>query len=265
MATPNLNAPGWVDTHLHLLPGLDDGPADWDAALAMAEVIIADGTTHVVVTPHSNYQFQFSSERTRSLCAELQSKLEGRLQIMPGCEVHLSFENVRALLAHAGGMTLNASRYALVEFPEFFERQAMASALQQLVESGLVPILAHPERNPVMQQNPGVLDEYLRLGCLSQVTASSFRGRFGKRAEQFSLDLLRTERIHLVASDGHSAEQRAPRLSPAAAFIEVQTGAERAHALCSANPLAITLDQESLPYAPPPPAPKKKSLFARLK
>ncbi|TAN21460.1 MAG: exopolysaccharide biosynthesis protein [Acidobacteria bacterium] len=263
MAHSNSDSAGWVDTHLHLLPGLDDGPKDWDASLAMAEVLIADGTTHVVVTPHSNYQFSFSRARTAELCGELQEKLQGRVQVMAGCEVHLSFENVSALLERPRELSLNGGRYVLVEFPEFFERQALGSALEQIAAGGMVPVLAHPERNPVLQQNPGTLDEYLRLGCLAQVTASSFRGRFGKRAEQFSLELLRGGRIHLVASDGHSAEQRSPKMSAAAAFIAERADEEMAQALCSANPLAIALDRPKLPYAPKPPE-KKKSFFARL-
>lgn len=264
MANSNSDAAGWVDTHLHLLPGLDDGPKDWQASMAMAEVLIADGTTHVVVTPHSNYQFSFSRARTTELCRELEDKLQGRLQVMAGCEVHLSFENVSALLQRPRELSLNGGRYVLVEFPEFFERQALGSALEQIAGHGMVPVLAHPERNPVLQQHPETLDDYLRLGCLAQVTASSFRGRFGKRAEQFSLELLRTGRIHVVASDGHSAEQRSPKMSPAAAFIAERATEELAQALCSANPLAITMDKPKLPYAPDPPE-KKKSLFARLK
>ncbi|MGH9468293.1 MAG: tyrosine-protein phosphatase [Terriglobales bacterium] len=264
MATPNHDSSGWVDTHLHLLPGLDDGPDDWDAAMAMAEVAIADGTTQVVVTPHSNYQFVFSYERTVELCAQLQEKLEGRLRVMPGCELHLSFENIQALLANPRQYSLNGSRYVLVEFPEFFEPQSTGKIVSQLVDKKLVPILAHPERNPVLQQHPEILDEYLRLGCLTQVTASSLRGRFGKRAEQFSADLLASERIHLLASDGHSAEQRSPKLAAVAALVTKEADEATAKALCRDNPLAITLDRFPLPYAPEPPE-KKRSLLSRFR
>lgn len=260
---PSPDAHGRVDTHLHLLPGLDDGPADWEAALAMAEVAIADGTTHVVVTPHANYQWAFDAGRSGELCALMQQKLDSRLQVMLGCEVHLTYENVQAVLATPASYALNASRYVLVEFPEFFERRMMGSALEQMRGRGLVPVLAHPERNPVFQQHPEALDEYLRLGCLSQVTASSFRGRFGKRAQQFSQELLRGERIHLVASDGHSAEQRSPRLSVAAEFIAEQADEAVAEALCSGNPWAMAHNQERLPYHPIPSV-KRKSLFSRF-
>ncbi|HET9785277.1 MAG TPA: CpsB/CapC family capsule biosynthesis tyrosine phosphatase [Terriglobales bacterium] len=261
--TPPPDAHGRVDTHLHLLPTLDDGPADWEGSLAMAEVAIADGTTHVVVTPHANYQFTFDPAHSAELCALLQEKLNSRLQILLGCELHLTYENVQAVLATPSTYTLNASRYVLVEFPEFFERRSLGGALEQMRGRGLVPVLAHPERNPVFQQHPEALDEYLRLGCLSQVTAASFGGRFGKRAQQFSQELLRGERIHLVASDGHSAEQRSPRLSVAAEFIAEQAGEAVATALCRDNPWAIAQNHERLPYHPPP-AEKKKSIFSRF-
>lgn len=252
-----------MDTHLHLLPGLDDGPADLDQSLAMAEAAIADGMVRAVATPHANYQYLFVPERVRALGAELRQRLAGRLEVLTGCELHLSYENVQSALAEPPLFTLNQGRYLLVEFPEFFERHVMGTALEQFVERGLVPVIAHPERNPVFQQRSEVLDEYLRLGCLSQVTASSFRGRFGKRAEQFSLELLHSERIHVVASDGHSAAQRPPFFRKAFELLADKAGEEIASALCRDNPLAIS-DDRDLPYSPKPAA-KKKGLLARLR
>ncbi|MGH9394474.1 MAG: tyrosine-protein phosphatase [Terriglobales bacterium] len=255
--------PGWVDTHLHLLPGLDDGPADLEQALALAEAIIAEGTTRVVATPHANYRYDYVPERAAALREQLQAAVGERLQILPGCELHLSFENLQHALASPSVYSLNRSRYLLVEFPEFFDRTALRGALEQCLQQGIVPVLAHPERNPVFQQFPASLDEYLRLGCLSQVTASSFTGRFGKRAQQFSNELLAGERIHVVATDAHSAQQRPPHFRRAHALIAKQAGEEIADALCRGNPLAITQDQP-LPYEPRP-TEKKKSFFARLR
>jgi protein-tyrosine phosphatase len=258
------NAPaGWVDTHLHLLPGIDDGPATMELALAMAEVIIGDGVSHVVVTPHSNYQFTFDPAQVTALRDRMQAHLGERLTIMTGCELHLSFENVQAVLANPRLYSLNGGRYVLVEFPEYFERNSMQKALEGFCDIGLVPLIAHPERNQVFQQHPSVLDDYLRLGCIAQVTASSFSGRFGKRAQEYSNELLNRECIHVVASDGHSAEQRSPRLSKAHAAIEAAKGAELAQILCRDNPWAIACDRK-LPYAPEPAA-KRKSLWSRLK
>ncbi|HUX68161.1 MAG TPA: CpsB/CapC family capsule biosynthesis tyrosine phosphatase [Terriglobales bacterium] len=264
MATPATPEAGWVDTHIHLLPGLDDGPATLEDALAMAEVAIADGITHAVATPHANYQFRFEPAAVAGRRQELQERLGERLRLYTGCELHLSFENVQAAVAEPRRFSLNRSRYLLVEFPEFFERRALGGALEQLLEAGAVPVLAHPERNPVLQQHPEALGEYLRLGCLSQVTASSFAGRFGKRAQQFGAELLKQEWVHIVASDGHSAQQRPPHFRRAFAYLEEQAGGERALALCRDNPLAMAEDRD-LPYRPEPAQEKKKGLFARLR
>lgn len=264
MASDANSTPGWVDTHIHLLPGLDDGPATMEDAEAMAEAAIADGTTHVITTPHANYQFRFVPDAVERLRAELQKRVGDRLQIMTGCELHLSYENVQAALADPRAFSLNASRYLLVEFPEFFERNALQGALEQFCAVGITPVLAHPERNPVLQQHAETLGEYLRLGCLSQITASSLTGRFGKNAQHSCNDLLRRRWVHLVASDGHSTEQRPPVLSRAFAVLERQIGEETALALCSGNPAAVARDQD-LPYWPTPETLKKKSLFARLR
>ena len=255
---------GWVDTHIHLLPGLDDGPASLEDALAMAEVAIADGTTHVVATSHANYQFTYSRERVAALRDEMQAILGERLRIGVGCELHLTYENVEAALQRPREFSLNASRYLLCEFPEFFERTAMGRVIGDFCRAGVVPVLAHPERNPVFQQNPGTLLEYLRLGGISQVTASSFTGRFGKRAQHFSVELLNRGWVHVVASDGHSAEKRPPHLTRAVAEIASRKGEAHARQLCSANPLAMMSDQD-LAYAPSLSEVKKKGIWARLR
>lgn len=256
--------PPFVDTHLHLLPGLDDGPATMEAALEAAEVAIGDGITAVVATPHSNYQWPFQPLRVEELRTELQAALGDRLHVTTGCELHLSYENVQAALAQPRTFTLNRGRYLLVEFPELFDREAFAGVLEQLSATGTIPVLAHPERNPVLQQHPATLQRYLQLGCVAQVTAASFTGRFGKRAQQFAADWLDREWIHVVASDGHSAQQRPPRLSKAYTFIRERSGLETADFLCHGNPLAMLEDRE-LPYQPEAEATKKKGLWARFR
>ena len=92
---------GFVDTHLHLLPGLDDGPDTMELTLEMAEIIVQDGTTHVAVTHHSNYQYSFDPARVRQLCEEVQQQVGPRLTLMTGCEMHLTYENVQAALRRA--------------------------------------------------------------------------------------------------------------------------------------------------------------------
>ena len=248
---------GFIDTHNHILPGLDDGAPDMETALTIAEAAIADGIVKIVATPHSNFQFSFHPEKVRELQADLQERLQGRLEIATGCELHITYENIRAVVADPAAYCLGGSRYVLVEFPEYFDPPAMEQALIQLLDRGLVPVLAHPERNPLLRRQHPLLLRFLRLGCLTQVTAASFTGRFGREAEQAAETLLSRGLIHFIASDAHSPRHRPPQLAFAVDLITRREGAEVAEALAIGNPAAM-LKGEPLPFCPEIPEERRR-------
>ena len=251
---------GNVDVHCHALPGMDDGPATLEDAVALLEMAADDGTTHLVATPHANYQFLYQPERIAQERARLQALLGDRLQILIGCDFHLSYENIQDALAHPRKYTINSTRYLLVEFAQHFSMDALEGVLDQLLRAGLVPVLTHPERNPVFQEHPELAPRYIRLGCVTQVTASSLTGDFGKRAQKTAETMLADNLIHVIASDGHSAKKRRPRLSEAAMLVADRQDEARSSALIRDNPRAMILDQP-LPFHPVPPRAKPKSAF----
>ena len=83
----------FVDIHCHLLPGLDDGAAGWDDALAMAEMAVADGIGTIVATPHQlGSHAKNSGETIRAATVRFQRFLEGRrlpLRVLPGADVRI--------------------------------------------------------------------------------------------------------------------------------------------------------------------------------
>ncbi len=265
-ATPTTPEPelGRADIHCHLLPGLDDGALDLETSLAMARIAIEDGTTDLAATPHANFQFDFSPERNRELKAELESRLEGKLRLYLGCDFHLSIENIQDAAAHFGKYSLNGGRYLLVEFPDPFPPAAHEDGLRQLLEAGYVPVLTHPERNRVFQNTPRLIDDFVRLGCVVQVTAAAFLGDWGRAAQKMAEDLLRRDLVHAIASDGHSPRGRAPRLAEAAGRIAQLRELGLADVLSCGNPQAMLRNQD-LPYHPRPSESRKKpGLLARL-
>ena len=46
-----------IDTHVHILPGVDDGPATMEEALALARVLVQEGVHTAIATPHFNDLF----------------------------------------------------------------------------------------------------------------------------------------------------------------------------------------------------------------
>jgi len=245
------------EIHYHLLFGVDDGPRDVSESLALAEASIAEGVTHIVCTPHSNYEFRFNPDINMERLALINEQLKGTLTLGMGCDLHLSYENIVDALHNHGKYTINGTRYLLVELPDFFVFKSISEGLRQLSASGLIPIITHPERNPLLVGEPSRLDEWIGIGCLTQITAGALLGRFGRRAEAFSFDQIRSNRVHLVASDAHSMDWRPPAMKDAAEVIKARCGEEVAQRLCIHNPRAVFFG-ESLP--PQPNA--KKSLNA---
>ena len=53
----NRRIDGYVDIHAHVLPGIDDGPADLDGSLAMSRSAAESGIATIVATPHLRSDF----------------------------------------------------------------------------------------------------------------------------------------------------------------------------------------------------------------
>ncbi|MFL6427488.1 MAG: tyrosine-protein phosphatase [Acidobacteriaceae bacterium] len=232
-----------IDIHHHLLPGLDDGARDLDTSLAMVEMAIADGITHIVCTPHSSHHYYFDPERTATSFAELQDVVSGRfgdaITLGLGCDFHLMFENVEDAQRHPTRYTINGHNYLLVEFPDSAISPNTAQTFYQLSLSGMTPIITHPERNPILARQPERMTDWLKAGALIQVTANSLTGRFGQIAEQSAWWLLDHQWVHFLATDAHDAQSRPPRLRPAFDLVAEQYDPATADRLCIANPRAV--------------------------
>ena len=209
-----------IDTHCHILPGLDDGASDLAVSLAMARVAAADGIRTIVATPHVTADGVGPEPAlVRARVAELQAAITAEgiaLQVLPGTEYAAS--DVLAERAKAGEIMTVADqgRHILVEM--FFN--ARTDFIEQLVFAlqlgGLTPIIAHPERSLLAREMPQVLRELALRGCLMQVNCQSFTGGEGRQIQMVAQALLREGLVDLVASDGHDPKRRPPLLSPCA-------------------------------------------------
>lgn len=242
-----------VDIHCHIFYGLDDGAKTLEESLHMAEMAVEDGITHVIGTPHSNGEYAINPELARERCAELQARVDGRLQLATGCDFHMSLDNLRDLKASAAKYSLNQKNYLLVEFADFAIPPSSDEALYNLKLQGLHPIITHPERNGLIRHQPEKLWKWMRQGCYLQVTAQSLTGRFGRDAQRAAEEWLMADRIHFFASDAHDTKYRPLVLSEAYAMVAKKRGEEIANALLTENPLAA-YEGRPLPYQPEPPA-----------
>lgn len=246
-----------IDLHAHILPGLDDGAANLDVAVAMARLAAADGVTTIVATPHSG-EGQPGLER-QTLTAhvrELQTALDREgvtVSLVAGMEVYLVPDSA-AQAAEGRLLCLGDSRYILVELPLFELPPYTEQALFELQVKGFAPILAHPERNAVLTHEPERLVPLVERGVLVQVTAGSLLGAFGRQVQESAVLLLERRLAHVIASDAHNASSRAPVLSAAVEAAAGVVGREAALAMVISLPRAILAGET---VAAPPPLPTR--------
>jgi len=211
----------------------------------------ADGITHTVATPHANNRYAYERDYLKELLAQLQARVGTSPQLSLGCDFHLSYENLERVLEQPHLYTIGETNYLLVELSNYGIPIQIADCFMRLGDRGLTPILTHPERNPILQQTPQRVLEWVEQGCLVQVTASALTGFWGERPEIVAHWLLDRAAVHVLASDAHDTKRRIPNLSAARAVAETIVGAEYAEALVEANPGAI-VNGLPIPYCPKP-------------
>lgn len=207
-----------VDIHCHILPEVDDGAWDMEAAVAMAKIARDSGVKKIITTPHfkgepkSLEAVGFLMHQRRLLQSRLKrEKIE--VELLPGAEVLCVPQTME--LAQTGRLpTLGTGRYVLTEF--YFDASAgfMDETLHGLRQMGYLPVVAHPERYGAVQRDPELAARWFHRGIVLQINKGSVLGAFGRRAEDAAVRMLCRGNAHIIASDAHSPHVRTTDLQP---------------------------------------------------
>ena len=207
-----------VDIHCHILPEVDDGAWDMEAAVAMAKIARDCGVKKIITTPHfkgepkSLEAVGFLMHQRRLLQSRLKrEKIE--VELLPGAEVLCVPQTME--LAKTGRLpTLGTGRYVLTEF--YFDASAgfMDETLHGLRQMGYLPVVAHPERYGAVQRDPELAARWFHRGIVLQINKGSVLGAFGRRAEDAAVRMLCRGNAHIIASDAHSPHVRTTDLQP---------------------------------------------------
>ncbi|RXJ02262.1 tyrosine protein phosphatase [Anaerobacillus alkaliphilus] len=217
-----------IDIHCHILAGVDDGPKTIEQSLAMAKLAVEEGITTIIATPHHfNGSYENSREKIFTevdMLNEVLLDAKIPLTILPGQETRIHGEMVKNL-EKAEILTLNnTNKYLFVELPSDHVPRYTNKLLYDIQLQGLTPIIVHPERNSEIIETPDLLYKLVESGALTQVTASSVTGRFGKKIKKFTNDLIEHNLTHFIASDAHNTTSRSFHLREAYELIDKQYG-----------------------------------------
>jgi protein-tyrosine phosphatase len=231
-----------VDLHLHLLPGVDDGPADEAASLVHAERVARAGVREATVTPHvghPDYALDPLSitARTRALQAAIDAA-GIPLRLHPGGEIHPEGATALgrgALDAVAHGP--RGARWVLLEVPFAGIDASFLEACRHVRGHGFGLLIAHPERAArLLPEGLRELAPVIADGALLQVNACSLLGRHGPEVQHAAARLVRGGLGHVLASDGHGGARRDTLAVGAAAARRAGASAVRTEQLTEANP-----------------------------
>lgn len=255
-----------IDIHCHILPQVDDGSKSLEESIEMAKIAQSEGIKNIINTSHYHPDFKYKSgEELRKIIKDFNEKLKMEnidIEILLGNELYFTDDllcNFEKLEFHS----LNNSKYILVEFsPNNFPKN-LVDIVYELNLKNYVPILAHVERYPKVQENPNIIYDCINEGALVQINGASIMGKNGREAEKASKIFLENNMVHFIATDAHSSTKRRPLIKEVYVYISKQYGEETAKKIFKENQQSI-LENKDLNFSKPKKYIEKKSLLKRL-
>ncbi len=253
-----------IDIHNHILPCLDDGADSPAVSLRMARIAVSDGIRVIVATPHINGLYSVDPENILYEVDRLNLLLRQEdvpLKVLPGADIHVDSRLVDAV-KNGEVMTVNNNRrYIMLELPDYGIPRHMSDFLWEMRMNGITPVLTHPERNAAIQDDINILQGFIMQGALSQITAMSLTGEFGRKPKRCAVALLKHDLAHVIATDAHSTRRRPPVLSRALRVAGDIVGDDQALRMVTEIPENIINGAD---VGVPEPRSRKARFFERL-
>lgn len=238
----------FIDLHCHILPSIDDGADSISESLEIISGAYNTGTTVMVATPHSNNNSKCPFPVTRAGLNDAYKSLTSiiadnniSVKLFLGAELQAD-ENLEYLYRTNEIVTINGSRYVLVEFYFDEDIRNVYKYTDQLLSMGFVPIIAHPERYDFFDDTKSDIYKLLNMGCKIQINKGSPLGSYGRYSKELALWMLNNDFVHLIASDCHSASRRNADMSELYVWMLDKFSQNRINGLLHDNPKRILLD-----------------------
>lgn len=233
---------GYFDIHCHILPGVDDGAKDMDETRRMLLMAYDEGIRVIVATPHFHIGNKSDgNESLKAVYEEVRLIAEnalGDFKLILGNELFYSPDIIDAL-RKGEALTIDDTRYILVEFAPVAPYQEIRDGLNHCIYSGFIPILAHTERYLCLNKNIDLVGHLIKLGTYIQINLSSLlRGHYNTNAK-LCRKLMKRDWVHFLGTDAHGAYVRAPRAMEAIMYLERKYTEATVNKLLWENPMRM--------------------------
>lgn len=206
------------DMHCHLLPGVDDGSMNMDMTRKLLQMEIENGVDTILFTPHFRRgKSRFNNEKLREVFEEVKQealKMKPDMKLYLGEELYYDHSLCHAI-EEGNALKLNDTSYVLVEFSPEVEYKTIHKACQNLVMSGVTPVLAHIERYPALVAKTDRLIEIHEMGVYYQMNITSILGNNLSTRVYKQRKLMADGWIDIVGSDSHDDKSRNPKFKKA--------------------------------------------------
>lgn len=229
---------GIVDIHVHILPGVDDGAADWDEARWMLQCAYEQGIRSLIATPH--YSRRQDVERLRQLAGRLDDeakRIDPDFQIYLGQEI-LYFDSLVERLKEGHALTMAGSRHVLVEFMPEVPYKKLYQAVRTVLMAGYYPIIAHVERYRALREE-GQMEELAETGCRMQMNYRSLQGGIFDQNARWCRRQVQAGRIAFLGTDAHHRDHRTPEIAKSLQWLESHVGEEELGEMTRGNALGV--------------------------
>lgn len=227
-----------VDTHCHILPGVDDGARDMDMSMKMLDIAYSQNIRKIIFTPHFYLgENMVTMERIQiiyeQVCVEAK-RIYTDLELYLGNEV-LWNPGIIDVLKQGKIFPMGKSKYILIEFLPSSSYQEIYDAIRRISQVGYRPVIAHVERYEHLIHNLDYLDEVCWNGAYLQMNASSLTGGFFDKEAKWCRKLVKDGYISILGTDAHNLEERAPYIQDVIHLIQKQMEQKDLEALLYKN------------------------------
>ena len=217
-----------IDIHSHILPGIDDGANTIYDSIDMAKQAVSEGIHTIIATPHHrNGKYDNVKSDILPLVKEVNDRFKEeqiKLEVLPGQECRI-YGEILEDYQKGDILPLNqVSQYLFIEFPSSSVPRYAEKLLYDIQVTGLTPVIVHPERNAELIERPDKLYKLVQGGAVTQLTAPSLVGYFGKNIQKFSQQMIQANLTHFIASDAHNIRNRTFKVEEAMDYIEKKYG-----------------------------------------